>query len=251
MWEEEELGKYKIDSQGNLVDMTRLDRKELTNLERYYVTRWRRARSPDMKLAYRETVDQIRRYVYEGKIASNADVFYIAHYMEVLDVRGMIKRYFGSLTEFKEAVGEREFSRLFAERTLMYHQPRIPSDGTIRGVFDAVMEKPPKLQEAADIFTKSYGIRKVSVEVGSRKDYHMTTNYKGKISVSLDKFEKDTDLLEALCELLFNHLCVCRSWKFGDDPESSFAREKEERVRYSIAIMDRCVYLGLLSKGGP
>lgn len=65
-----------------------------------------------------------------------------------------------------------------------------------------------------------------------------------------DRFEKGTLLLEALFELLFDHLSYCRSWKFADDSELSFTKEKEERVRYSIAVMDRCVDLGLLSKGG-
>lgn len=251
VWEEKELGKYKIDAQGNLIDMTRIGRKEIAELERYYVSKWNQARSPDMKLAYRESVDQIRKFAYEGKIADNADVFYIAHRMDVVDIRGMIKRYYGSLPEFKRREGEREFSRLFAERTAKYVQPSIPPDETIRRIYDAVMAEPPKLQDAADIFANSYGIATVSVEVGTRKDYSMTTNFKGKLYVSLDKFERDIDLLEALCELLFNHLSTCRSWRFGDDAETSFTREKEERIRFAIAILDRCVDMGLLNRRDP
>ncbi|MDG7011928.1 MAG: hypothetical protein JRN17_02415 [Nitrososphaerota archaeon] len=251
MWEEEELGKYKIDPQGNLVDMTKLARKELAELEKYYVAKWERARSPDMKLAYRQSVDQIRKYAYEGQIEGGADVFCIAHRMDVVDVRSMIRTYFGSLAEFRSKTREREFSRIFEARTEKYTQPGIPSDETIRRVFGAVTADPPRLQEAADLFTGFYGVSKASVDVGSRKDYHMTTDYKGTIYVSLDRFENDTQLLEALFELLFDHLSYSRSWRFADDPELSFTREKEERLRFSIAAMDRCVDLGLLSKGGP
>jgi hypothetical protein len=251
MWEEKGLGKYKIDSGGNLVDMTKMGRKEIEELEHYYVTKWELARSPDMRLAYRQSVDQIRKYAYEGKIEDGADVFCISHQMDVVDVRSMIRTYFGSLTEFRSKAGERELSRLFAGRTAKYVQPGIPSDVTIRRMYDLVMASPPKLQEASDVFTGFYGVTKASVEVGSRRDFHMTTDYKGKIYVSLDKFDESTHLLEALFELLFNHLSSSKSWKFAEDPESSFLREKEERVRYSIAVMDRCVDLGLLGKGGP
>jgi hypothetical protein len=115
-------------------------------------------------------------------------------------------------------------------------------------MFHAVADRVPKLQRAADSFIEDYGIGRVVVEVSSSKDYRMTTDFKGKILVSLDKFERDIDLFEAICELLFNHLSTCKRWKFGEDPEISFLREKEERVRYAIAILDRCVDLGLLQK---
>lgn len=104
------MGKYKIGAQGNLVGMTLLNREKLRVLERFYAIKWNQARSADMRLAYRESLEQIRRFAYDDEIASNADVFYVTYQADLLDVRSMIKTYFGSLVNFRRGGRELESS---------------------------------------------------------------------------------------------------------------------------------------------
>ena len=250
MWGEKQLGKYKINARGNVVDMTRLSRKNLKDLEAYYAMKRKHARSKEMKSAYDECLDHIRRYTYEGEVADNADVFYLANFMDLTDIRGMVKRYVRPQSKSEAIVST--LAEILAKRTVPYRQPRLPSDDTIGLMFAAVMNEPPRMQRAADLFSRDFRIARVTIAFDPQMDQYMYIDYRGKIYVSLRRFRNRVHLFEALCEFLFNHLSDSKRWKFDADPELSFSKEKEERGRFGFAIMERCVGMGLVGRrSGP
>jgi hypothetical protein len=135
-----------------------------------------------------------------------------------------------------------------SKRLNHYEKARLPSDTTVRAMFEAVLSDPPRLQEAADYLVQDYGIKPTKVTL---RPYELLALYDvidNTIIISSTKVEKwkQLGLWEAINLTLFEHLCECQSWKFDDDPQRSIEKQRAETRLFVERMFGRCVKLGLM-----
>jgi len=251
-----EMGRYKVNERGELVDMRKLSFNELQKLFAYYEGKLKRVRSRDMLIAYEQCVRQIRNFMVDNRVEDGADVFSIAYHLSLKDVRSMIKTYFGELkTEEEEA---RDIvKRYFEKRREIYGGCDLPNDKTVREIFNLLkFERLEKivlsnLQRAANIFSDVYDIPPPQVKIEPLSPEKLALFYnidKKTMYLYLDRIEGYIGLLELVIKGLFEHLCENRSWKFHSDPLKSFELQRRETERYAERFFDRCATMGLLRR---
>jgi hypothetical protein len=252
----EEMGRFKVNERGELVDIKKLSFDELQKLLAYYEGKLKRARSRDIRIAYEQCVKQIRNFMVDNRVEDRMDIFSLAYQMGLTDVRSMIKTYFGELkTEEEQA---RNFvKRYFEKRKEIYGGCDLPSDKVIREIFNLLtFEKLEKIvlsniQKVVNIFSDAYDIPQpqVKLEPLSPGEVVLFYNIDDKtIYLYLDRIKGSIGLLELVIKGLFEHLCENRSWKFHSDPLKSFELQRRETERYAERFFDRCAAMGLLRR---
>jgi hypothetical protein len=251
-----EMGRFKVNERGELVDITMISFDQLQKLLDYYETKLKRARSRDMRIAYEQCVRQIRNFMVDNRVEDGMDIFSLAYYMGLSDLRSMIKTYFGRL-ETEEEMAKNVVKRYFEKRREIYSGCDLPSDRIIKEIFKLLeIEKLEKLQlsniqKAANIFSDAYGIRRpqVKMEPYSPDERTLFYNIDEKTSyLYLDRVNESLALLGFMITGLFEHLCENRSWKFHSDPLKSFELQRQETERYTERFFDRCTAMGLLRR---
>jgi len=251
-----EMGRFKVNERGEFVDMRKLSFNELQKLLAYYEGKLKRARSRDMRIAYEQCVKQIRNFMVDNRVEEKMDVFSLAYYMGLTDVRSMIKTYVGELKTGEEQA--KDIVKLyFGKRKEVYGGCDLPSDKVTREIFNLLtFEKLEKIvlsniQKAANIFSDAYDIPQpqVKLEPISPGETALFYNIDEKtIYLYLDRIKGSLGLLEFVIKGLFEHLCENRSWKFHSDPLKSFELQRRETERYAERFFDRCAAMGLLRR---
>ena len=253
---ETEMGRFKVNECGELVDIKNLSYDQLQKLLAYYEGKLERARSRDMRIAYEQCIKQIRDFLVDNRVEDRMDVFSIAYQMGLKDVRSMIKTYLGELRTEEEQARD-VVKRYFEKRKEIYGSCDLPSDKVIKEIFNLLtFEKPEKIvlsniQKAANIFCDAYGIPRpqVKLEPLSPGETALFYNIDEKtIYLYLDRIRGSQGLLEFVIKGLFEHLCDNRSWKFHSDSFKSFELQRHETERYTERFFDRCVTMGLLRR---
>lgn len=144
--------------------------------------------------------------------------------------------------------GDEILARHMSERGYSYEKARLPSDRTVRAMFEAVTDTPPRLQEAADHFVKDYGIKPTKV---SFRPYDLLALYDvidNSIIISSTKTGEwqQLGLWEAINLTLFEHLCECESWKFDDDPRKNIEKQRAETRVFVERVFGKCVRMELM-----
>jgi polyphosphate kinase len=122
-----EMGRFKVNENGELVDMRELSFDQLQSLLFYNEGKLKRARSRDMQIAYEECIKQIRNFMVDNLIQDKMDVFSLAHYVGLRDVRSMIKTYLGSL-KTQEETAKDVIKQRFDQRKKIYSDCYLPND---------------------------------------------------------------------------------------------------------------------------
>lgn len=256
---EKEMGRFKVNEHGELVDIKELSFDQLQNLLAYYEGKLKRARSRDMHIAYEQCIKQIRNFMVDNVVEDRMDIFSIAYQMGLKDIRSMIKTYVGKLRTEGEMAKD-IVKRYFGKRKEIYGGCDLPSDRVVKEIFNLLrVEKLEELvlsniQKAANIFSDVYGIPspQVKLEPYSQKQIALFYNIDERtIYLYLDRISGSLDLLESTIKGLFEHLCEIRSWKFHRDPLKSFELQRQETERYMERFADRCVAMGLLRRRKP
>lgn len=250
------MGRFKVNERGELVDMRNLSFDQLQSLLVYYEGKLERARSRDMRTAYEQCVKQIRNFMVDNIVEDKMDVFSLAHYMGLRDVRTMIKTYLGRLKTEEEAIKD-IIKQRFEKRKEIYYGCDLPNDGIIREIFNLLtMEKLENLvlsniQKAADVFADDYGIPRPRLKLESHTPSEIAVFYnidEKTIHLYLDKIKGGLAMLEFMIKGLFEHLCEVQSWRFHRDPLKSFELQRKETQRYAERFFDRSTAMGLLKR---
>jgi hypothetical protein len=242
------LGRFKIDKSGNVVDLTKMKKTELSSLRDYYRKKYERARSNDMKVAYHETLGAIEEYIYDDKLPSGPDVFYLAYSSGLKDIRSMIKRY---LPDRRMKTSEEASHDIFLEkiqsRKFPYDKARLPSDDTLRKMFFLTWKQPPSIEEAIEVFCNDFQIKAPRIETklpGSIAALYDPVD--GVVVISLAKINSPLGLWDLLSRVLFEHLCECKSWTFDPDPQQGLHLQREEAMLYGERTFGRLIKIGLV-----
>ena len=144
--------------------------------------------------------------------------------------------------------GDEILTRHMSERANNYERARLPSDRTVRAMFEAVTDTRPRLQEAADYFVQDYGTKPTKV---SFRPYELLALYDvidNSIIISSTKTGKwqQLGLWEAINLTLFEHLCECESWKFDNDPRKNIEKQRTETRMFVERVFGKCVRMGLM-----
>lgn len=240
-------GMFKIDQMGNVVDITTANRDKLLELRDHYKKRYHLSRSKYMRMAYQACVKSIEGYLYDGVI-SGPDVFYIAYKMGLKDVPSMIKRYFVPMKTGNE-IAEDAIMRNLRERNIPYEKSRLPTDESIRMMHEYVWHRPPRISDAVRVFCNDFHIPfpnevKIGTKISPVGAIYNPIN--GVLTVSLAMPESPLDIWDLLFKVLFEHLCKCEKWSFGENSESAYQTQRQETELFSERSFGRLVRLGLI-----
>jgi len=252
----EDIGFFKVNERGKLVDIRKLSFSELQHLFVYYEGKLGRARSRDMRIAYEQCVQQIRNFMVGNRVEDRLDIFSLAYYMELKDVRSMLKTYVGELkTEEEQAKGI--IKQCFKKRREIYCGCGLPSDRVVQEIFNLLRFQKVEeialsnIQKAANSFSDAYGIPPPQVKIapfGPDKIVLFYNINEKTLNLYLSRIESSMCLLELVIKGLFEHLCEICSWKFHRDPLKSFELQRRETEHYAESFFDRCVAMNLLRR---